>query len=38
MMKCGRRCENMKLQMGENHLKNHMFATEMGGFDVVMGA
>jgi hypothetical protein len=30
-MKCGGLCENVKLQMGEHHLKNHIFSTEMGG-------
>jgi hypothetical protein len=38
MMKCGGQCENVKLQMGEYHLKYHMFSIEMGGCDVVLGA
>jgi hypothetical protein len=37
MMKCGGRCENVKLQMGEYHLKTHMFSIEMGGCDIVLG-
>jgi hypothetical protein len=37
MMKCGGQCENVKLQMGEYHLKTHMFSIEMGGCDVVLG-
>lgn len=31
-------CENMKLQLGENHLKTCMFAIDMGGFDIFLGA
>jgi hypothetical protein len=38
MMKCGGQCENVKLQMGEYHLKYHMFSIEMGGCDVVLSA
>jgi hypothetical protein len=30
-MKCGGRCENVRLQIGQYHLKYHMFAIEMGG-------
>jgi hypothetical protein len=37
-MKCGGRCENVRLQIGEYHLKSHMFAIEMGGCDIVLGA
>ena len=36
-MKCGGHCENVKLQMGDYHLKTHMFATDMGGCDIVLG-
>lgn len=36
-MKCGGRCENVKLQMGDYHLKTRMFAIDMGGFDIVLG-
>jgi ribosomal protein S17 len=36
MMRCGGRCENVKLQMGEYSLKTHMFSVEMGGCDVVL--
>jgi hypothetical protein len=28
-MKCGGKCENVKLQMGDYQLKSHMFAIEM---------
>jgi hypothetical protein len=38
IMKCGGWCENVKLQMGEYHLKYHMFSIEMGGFDVVLNS
>jgi hypothetical protein len=37
MMKCGGQCENVKLQIGEYHLKTHMFSIEMGGCDIVLG-
>ena len=37
-MKCGGRCENVKLQMGDYHLKTRMFAIDMGGCDIVLGA
>jgi hypothetical protein len=37
-MKCGGRCENVHHQIGENHLKSHMLAIDMGGCDVVLGA
>jgi hypothetical protein len=37
-MKCGGRCENLHLQIGEYHLKSHMFAINMGGCDIVLGA
>jgi len=37
-MKCEGRCENIKFQMGDYHLKAHMFAIEMYGCDVVLGA
>jgi len=35
-MKSGRRCENVKLEMGDYHLKCHMFATEMGCCGIVL--
>ena len=35
-MKCGGRCENVKLQIGDYHLKTHMFAIDMGGCDIVL--
>ena len=37
MMKCGGRCENVKLQMGDYRLKIHMFAIDMEGCDIVLG-
>lgn len=37
-MKCGGRCENVKLQMGDYHLKTYMFSIDMGGFDIVLVA
>jgi hypothetical protein len=30
-MKCGGRCENVRLQIGQYHLKSHLFAIDMGG-------
>jgi hypothetical protein len=36
-MKCGGRCENVKLQMGDYHMKTHMFSISMGGCDIVLG-
>jgi len=30
-------CENMRLQEDNYHLKTHMFATDMGGCDIVLG-
>jgi hypothetical protein len=36
-MKCGRRCENVHLQIGQNHMKSHMFSIDMGGCDIVLG-
>jgi hypothetical protein len=37
-MKCGGRCENFHLQIGDYHLKSHMFAIDKGGCDIVLGA
>jgi hypothetical protein len=37
-MKCGGCCENVHLQIGDYHLKSHMFSIEMGGCDIVLGA
>jgi hypothetical protein len=37
IMKCGGHCENVKLQMGDYHLKTHMFPISMGGCDIVLG-
>jgi hypothetical protein len=36
-MKCGRHCENVHLQIGDYHLKSHMFVIDMGGCDFVLG-
>jgi hypothetical protein len=36
-MKCGGRFENVHLQIGQYHLKFHMFAIDMGGYDIVLG-
>jgi hypothetical protein len=37
-MKCGGSCENLCFQIGECHLKSHMFVIDMGGCDIVLGA
>jgi hypothetical protein len=37
-MKSGERCENVCLQIGDYHLKSHMFSIDMGGCDIVLGA
>jgi hypothetical protein len=37
-MKCGGHCENVRLQIGDYHLKYHMFSIDMGGCDIVLGA
>jgi hypothetical protein len=37
-MKFGGRYENVHLQIGDYHLKSHMFAIDMGGCDIVLGA
>jgi hypothetical protein len=37
-MKCGGICENVCLQIGQYHMKYHMFAIDMGGCDIVLGA
>jgi hypothetical protein len=37
-MKCGGHCENVRLQIGDYHLKSHIFAIDMGGCDIVLGA
>jgi hypothetical protein len=37
-MKCGGHCENVHLQIGDYHLKSHMFAIDMGDCDIVLGA
>jgi hypothetical protein len=35
-MKCGGHCENVRLQIGDYHLKSHMFAINMGSCDIVL--
>jgi hypothetical protein len=37
-MKCEGHCENVHLQIGDYHLKYHMFSIDMGGCDIVFGA
>jgi hypothetical protein len=37
-MKCGGRCENVRLQIGDYHLKSHIFSIDIGGCDIVLGA
>jgi len=37
-MKCGGHCENVRLQIGDYHLKSQMFSIDMGGCDIVLGA
>jgi hypothetical protein len=37
-MKCGGCCEYVCLQIGDYHLKSHMFAIDMGGYDIKLGA
>jgi hypothetical protein len=37
-MKCGGHCQNVCLQIGDHHLKYHMFYIDMGGCDIVLGA
>ena len=36
-MKCGGRCENVCLQIGDYHLKSHMFSIDMGSCDIMLG-
>jgi hypothetical protein len=37
-MKCGGHCENVRLQIGDYHLKSHMFSIDMEDCDIVPGA
>jgi hypothetical protein len=37
-MKCRGHCENVRLQIGDYHLKSYMSAIDMGGCDIVLGA
>jgi hypothetical protein len=37
-MKCGGNCENVHLQIGQYHMKYHMFSINMGSCDIVLGA
>jgi len=36
-MKCGGRCENVHLQIGQYNLKYHIFSIDMVGCDIVLG-
>ena len=36
-MKYGVHCENVKFQLGNYHLKTHMFSIDMGGCDILLG-
>jgi hypothetical protein len=36
-IKCGGNCENVKLQMGDYHMKINMLSISMGGCDIVLG-
>jgi hypothetical protein len=36
-MKCGGHCENVCLQIGDYHMKSHMFSIDMGGSNIVLG-
>jgi hypothetical protein len=36
-VKCGGCCEKVHLQIGQYHLKYHMFSIDMGGCDIVLG-
>jgi hypothetical protein len=36
-MKCGGHCENVCLQIGQYHMKSHMFSIDMGDCDIVLG-
>jgi hypothetical protein len=38
LMMCGGHYLNVKLQMGDYHLKTHMFVVDIGGCDIVLGA
>jgi len=35
-MKCGGNRENVHLQIGQYHLKYHMFSIYMGGCDIIL--
>jgi hypothetical protein len=37
-MKCGGCFENVHLQIGDYHMKFHMFSIDMGGCDIELGA
>jgi hypothetical protein len=37
-MKCRGRFQNVRLQIGDYHLKSHMFGIDMGSCDIVLGA
>ena len=37
-MACGCHCENVRLQLGDYHLKSYMFFMDIDGCDIVLGA
>jgi len=37
-MKCGGNCEITCIQIGDYHMKSHMFSIDMGSCDIVLGA
>jgi hypothetical protein len=37
-MKCGGNFENVSLQIGDYHLKSHMFSIDMGVCEIMLGA
>jgi hypothetical protein len=36
-MKCGGNCENVHLQIGQYHLKYHIFSINLGSCGIVLG-
>jgi hypothetical protein len=36
-MKCGGCCQNVHLEIGQYHMKSHMFVIDMGGCDILLG-
>ena len=37
MIPCGGYCENVRLQLGDYHVKTHMFVRYVGGCNIVLG-